>query len=167
MRPISFLPFILFGLPILEIAVFIVVGREIGVLPTLALVILSGLVGFSLLRTQGLDILRRIQAELDAGRMPGEALFHGALVVAAGLLLILPGFVSDIVGIALFLPPVRAAIWRALRRRVEVVVVETRAPRRDGYDRPVVDLDAEDYGRRDDGGPNTPPNTPWRRLPPN
>lgn len=163
MRPISFLPLILFGLPILEITVFILVGREIGVLPTLALVILSGIVGLSLLRNQGLDILRQIQAELDAGRMPGEALFHGALVVAAGLLLILPGFVSDILGIALFLPPVRAAIWRMLRRRVEVVVMDARAPRQDGYDRPVVDLDAEDYGRRDGGTPNTP----WRRLPPN
>ncbi len=145
----------LLALPVLEIAVFIIVGRAIGVLPTLALVVLSVVAGSALMRRQSFDIVRRMQAEMNAGRLPGEAMVHGAMIMLAGVLLIVPGFITDVVGLALFLPPVRDFVWNQIRRRMVVVDISMRAPAGTGA---VIDLEAEDItpgpGRQDpDGGP--------------
>lgn len=155
----------LIGLPLVEIAVFIVVSRAIGVTATIGLVLLSMIAGTTLMRRQGFGVLRRMQAELDSGRVPGEAMVHGAMIVLAGVLLIIPGFVSDVVGLALFLPPVRDFVWSAIRRRIEIVTVETRAP---GGPGPVVDLDADAFRRRDghDGGEPGKGGSPWVIPPP-
>ena len=113
-------PLFILALPLIEIAVFVVVGGKIGVLSTIALVILSGVAGSMLLRIQGFGALNRIRAELDAGRDPGRELAHGAMIMLAGMLLLIPGFVTDIIGLLLFLPPVRDLAWRFLKRRIVV-----------------------------------------------
>ena len=96
--------------PIVELAVILQVGQAIGVLETVALLIAVSVVGGWLVKREGVGVLRRISTAVQAGRVPGRDLADGALIVLAGALLITPGFLSDLLGIALLLPPVRAAI---------------------------------------------------------
>jgi len=148
---------ILIGLPILEIATFIMVGSEIGVLLTIALIVLSGIAGAILLRIQGFGALKRIQAEMAAGRDPGRQLAHGAMIMLAGILLLLPGFITDVLGLLLFIPPVRELAWRILKRRMVIV---SSFGSRGGSFRPerskTIDLDEDDFHRTPD------PKSPWR-----
>ncbi|SEF89463.1 FxsA family protein [Jhaorihella thermophila] len=113
-----FLAFVL--VPLIEIALFIQIGGAIGLWPTLAIVILTAILGTWLVRTQGLMTLSRLQksfAELDD---PTEPLAHGAMILIAGALLLTPGFFTDAVGFALLAPPVRQAVFRWIRSRMTV-----------------------------------------------
>lgn len=105
-------------LPLAEIAGFILVGDALGLWPTLGLVVLAALAGGALLRLQGLATMRRAREALARDELPAEQLFADACVMAAGLLLILPGFVTDLAALPLLLPPVRHALRRALARRL-------------------------------------------------
>ncbi len=105
---------ILIVTPIIEIAVFIEVGGLIGLWPTLATIVLTALIGTALLRQQGLATLARAQQEMAAQRVPVRELFHGICLLLAGALLLTPGFVTDAVGFALLVPPLREAIGRWL-----------------------------------------------------
>ncbi|HEV7865647.1 MAG TPA: FxsA family protein [Acidimicrobiia bacterium] len=105
------------GVPFAELYVLIQVGHAIGVLDTLALLILVSVVGAWLAKREGLSVLRRMQAALDAGRVPGVELIDGFLILMAAALMLTPGFLTDIVAILLLLPPVRAAVRHTLRRR--------------------------------------------------
>jgi UPF0716 protein FxsA len=105
-------------LPILEIAVLIEVGGWIGGGPTLLLVVLGGVAGSLLLRRQGLATLRRAQESLDRGEPPVGAVFEGFCVVIGAILLIIPGFLTDIVGILLLVPFLRDALGRWLLDRM-------------------------------------------------
>jgi UPF0716 protein FxsA len=96
--------------PIVELAVIIQVGQAIGVLETIVLLIAVSVLGGWLVKREGTGVVRRISAAVNAGRVPGRELADGALIILAGALLITPGFVSDILGIALLLPPVRAVV---------------------------------------------------------
>jgi UPF0716 protein FxsA len=103
--------------PLVEIAVIIQVGHWLGVLDTIALLLLVSIVGAWLVKRQGIGVLRRIRAELDAGRVPGAALVEGAVVLVAGVLLLTPGFVTDAFGLVLLVPPVRRLVVGRSRRR--------------------------------------------------
>lgn len=103
--------------PIVELAVIIQVGAAIGVLNTIGLLLLSGVVGGWLMKREGLGVVRRIQAAMSAGRVPAAELVDGFLVLFGGALMLTPGFVSDIAGMALLLPPVRAVVRRVARKR--------------------------------------------------
>jgi UPF0716 protein FxsA len=159
---ISFIPLFLLLLPLLEIAGFVVVGREIGALATVGLVILSSVAGSLLLRHQGFGVMARVRTEMDAGRDPSRQLAHGAMIVLAAILLIIPGFITDIFAILLLLPPVRDFAWRLLKSRIVMATSFSSsfsARRRDN----VIDLDDSDYSR--DDYPDRPDhNSPWRRL---
>ena len=112
-------PLLLFLLlPIAEIAMFAQVGAWIGALATVSLVLLSMVVGSVLLRRQGLSALKRAQDMAARGESPVGAVFEGFCVVVAAVLLIIPGFLTDIVGILLFVPPVRNALGRWLFERM-------------------------------------------------
>ena len=102
------------GLPILDIASLIAVGDRIGVWPTVALILLSGLLGAILLRSQGLGIAQQARAALQSGRFPGRAVFDGGCVLIGGALLVLPGFLSDALGLFLLTPPLRGLLLRRL-----------------------------------------------------
>lgn len=114
------MPLVLFalfvGLPILELYVIIQVGGEIGVVPTLALLFLTGFAGAVLARSQGRTAWRRLNQALAAGKMPGREVVDGAMIMLGGALLLSPGFITDAVGIGLLLPPGRAAIRSMLKR---------------------------------------------------
>lgn len=105
-------------LPLIEIAVFVEAGAALGLWPTLGLTVVSALVGAAAMRAQGLGALRQAKTEIEAGRDPGAALLSGALVLAGGCLLLIPGFVTDAAGILLLLPPVRAALIARAGRRI-------------------------------------------------
>ena len=109
--PFVFLAFVL--VPIAEIAVFIEVGGVIGLWPTLGIVVLTALIGTSLLRAQGLAAFGRAQAAMNEGRLPVEEVMHGFCLVIAGALLLTPGFLTDIAGFLLFVHPVRLMLARA------------------------------------------------------
>jgi UPF0716 protein FxsA len=151
-------PLFLLALPFLEIAGFIVVGSKIGVLATLALVILSIFLGVFLLRLQGFGLIQKIREETAAGRTPKRELVHGVMLVFAAFLLIIPGFITDIIGLLLFIPAVRDIGWRFIRDRVVVVNSGNRRSSRTSPSQikdKVIELDPEDYSSKPD------PNSPW------
>lgn len=166
---------IFFLLPILEITGFVVVGRYLGVAGTIGLTILTGLLGTLLLRTQGVGALRRLNTERLSPAETGREIVNGLMIAVAGLLLIIPGFVTDTVGLLLLLPPVRQAAWKLARRRFTVVSSTTGGYRsspppndppnrsRDDSDGPIIDLDEGEYRRRPDASP-TNPDTASRRI---
>jgi UPF0716 protein FxsA len=102
----------LIGIPVLEIYVVIQVGEAIGVLPTLALLVLDALAGAALMRSQGRAVWSKARQTLAAGRAPTREILDGALVIAGGALLIAPGFITDLLGALLLLPPTRAVARR-------------------------------------------------------
>jgi len=104
--------------PLAEIAVFIQVGGWIGLAPTLLTVILTAVLGAVLLRRQGLHTVQEAQAKLNRQEAPIRELFDGLCLFAAGALLLTPGFLTDVVGFALLVPPVRLWIARILWRRL-------------------------------------------------
>ncbi len=95
-------------LPIAEIYVIVKVGEAIGVLPTIALLILDGFLGWALLRHQGRAAWRRFNEALEAGKVPAREVFDGAMVIVGGAFLLAPGFITDVIGLLLLLPPSRA-----------------------------------------------------------
>ena len=107
------------GLPLLEIAVFIEVGGEIGVWPTIAATVVTALAGSVLLRAQGLATLTRARAQMDQGQLPAREMFEGVCLVLAGAMLLLPGFVTDFIGLLLFIPPLREVL-RLRSQRVRI-----------------------------------------------
>ncbi|PLX38188.1 MAG: membrane protein FxsA [Hyphomicrobiales bacterium] len=186
--PVGLILFALFlGIPLMEIAAFVVIGGKIGLGWTLAMVVVTAVIGSALLRMQSFSTIRRIQAEMDAGRLPGEAIGHGVLILVAGLLLLTPGFVTDAIGFALFVPAVRSAIWHFVRSRMQVHVIRhggraagfesgfepggrpgpgsgrhTGHPNADRAPGPVgggqtIDLDEDDYTAQEN------PSSPWRQ----
>jgi UPF0716 protein FxsA len=158
------LPLVLFLIaPLVEIASFIVVGQAIGVLPTLGLIVLSAVVGVGLLRFQGAGILRRLQSEAQKGVDPGRELVRAALLVVAAFLLIVPGFVGDIVAILLLLPFVRDLVWRVIKPNIIVARPFAEGGFRHGRSPQtnVVDLGDDEFQR--ESGPQSPDsNSPWR-----
>ena len=105
-------------LPLAELYVILKVGDAIGVLPTIALLALDSVLGSMLLRAQGRAVWRRFNETLAAGRMPHREVMDGVLVIFGGAFLITPGFITDVVGALLLLPPTRALIRRGLARRL-------------------------------------------------
>jgi len=103
--------------PILELFVLIQIGQAIGILPTIALLILDSVLGAMLMRSQGRAAWMRFNRALAEGRVPGREVIDGALVIFGGALLLTPGFLSDILGLILLLPPTRALVRRLLVAR--------------------------------------------------
>ena len=104
-------------LPIVEISVAIQVAHHIGGLNTVALLLLFSIAGFWLARLEGFSVLRRIQDQLENRTVPTNELIEGALVFVAGLLLVVPGFVTDALGLLLLFPLSRHLASRGLKRR--------------------------------------------------
>lgn len=101
--------------PLVELAVLIEVGKRLGTANTVILLIVSALAGAAVVRRQGSHILREIVREWRQGRVPAGHLIDAALVLAAGLLLLTPGLVTDAAGFALLVPGVRGQVRRGLR----------------------------------------------------
>ncbi len=116
---LGFLILLFIALPVLELVLLLRIGSWIGALPTILLVIATGVIGASLARSQGLAVLTRIQHDLAGGRPPVAQLVDGFLIFAAGVLLLTPGVITDAFGILLLLPPARALLRRLLSKRMQ------------------------------------------------
>jgi UPF0716 protein FxsA len=103
---------------VVEISVIIQVGQWIGFLNTVGLLLLVSLMGAWLVKRQGLGVMARIREQRSAGRIPATEAFDGALILVAGVLLVIPGFVTDAFGLLLLFPPIRAVVRRFVSRRV-------------------------------------------------
>jgi UPF0716 protein FxsA len=102
---------------IVEVTVIIEVGQRIGALNTVGLLILVSAVGAVIVKAQGLTALRRAITDVEDRQVPAAALADAALLTAAGALVLIPGFVTDVFGLALLVPPIRSGVRRVLRRR--------------------------------------------------
>ncbi len=134
------MPFLLVALfiavPIAELAVIIQVGEAIGVWWTIAILVADSMLGSLLMRSQGRAVWRRFNTALQSGRPPAREVADGVLVIFGGALLLTPGFITDIFGLLLLLPPTRAVIRRvflreAMRRITVSLTGAARMPRRD------------------------------------
>lgn len=112
------LPLIFLSVPLIEIALFILIGGQIGVLATMAMVVLTAMLGTVLLRQQGFAVLADARRALDQGRLPIGAVADGLFLLAAGLLLLTPGFFTDLIGFLLFIPRIRAFLGRIVIAQV-------------------------------------------------
>jgi UPF0716 protein FxsA len=116
--PILLLLFIF--VPIIEIGLFIQVGGFLGLWPTIGLVLLTVVVGASLVRSQGLQTLMSVQSKLQQGEMPAQQIVEGVMLAVSGVLLLTPGFMTDAMGMLVLLPAPRAAIAKYLMSKVVV-----------------------------------------------
>jgi len=118
--PIVLLLALVIGVPLIELYLLIAVGSEIGALPTIVLTLLTAVIGTWLVRMQGLGVLTRVGRSMAADELPALDLMDGALLLVAGLFLLLPGFLTDALGFLLLVPPARQ--W-LIRRYVRLVPV--------------------------------------------
>jgi UPF0716 protein FxsA len=159
-----FLAFLL--VPLIEIALFILVGGWLTLWPTLGLVVLTAFAGTALVRHQGLATLRQLQRSMDGLANPATPLAHGAMILLAGFLLITPGFFTDTLGFLLLVPALRDALLRRIAARV-VVMGAARGPAGFGPRAwPPADEDVID-GRATEIDPESKPLPPsgWTRPP--
>ena len=136
--PLALLLVLFIGVPIAELYVIYLVGDAIGIIPTLLLLAADSVLGSVLLRSQGRSVWRRFNETMAAGRVPHKELQHGVAVIFGGAFLITPGFLTDVVGLLLLLPPTRALILRvatrAIARRMQARVVGAEGGRRPRYE---------------------------------
>ena len=112
--------FLFTAMPVLELMLLIEVGDQVGALNTIALCLLTGFVGASLARSQGAGVIRRMQMTVQQGGLPARELLDGVLILMAGVVLLTPGFVTDVLGIFLLLPPSRALVRGLVFRWMQV-----------------------------------------------
>lgn len=117
----------LFAVPVLDIVLLVYVGTVIGPVATVALVVLTALVGLLLVRAEGRYTLARLQQRVAEGEVPADELLDGGLLIAAGAFLLTPGLVTDLLGLLFVLPPTRIPIRMALKRWVVVPMLESRS----------------------------------------
>jgi UPF0716 protein FxsA len=156
--PLILIPVLLLLVPALEIAVFVKIGQVIGAWKVVGLVFLSAILGAALLRYQSIGVIRRLDRDLKQGRTPDASLFDGFLIVVGGVLLIIPGFVTDIIGLLLMIPFVRRLVRNFIKSRVTVRGFGSYRGgfRRRRQEEDVVDLSPEDFHRQDRRNPLPP-----------
>ncbi len=153
--------FLLFlTVPMLEIALFISIGQIIGLLPTLATVVLTAMVGTWLVRSQGLSELGKLRNSLAGSGDALNSIAHGAMILVAGLLLLTPGFFTDGVGFLLLVPAVRVLVTRAVAARIRdsaVFVATAPSDIRSGHGSDdVIDAEFDVIDEPDDRGNGRP-----------
>jgi len=114
-------------IPLFDVLVLVLVAGRIGTIPTVALVVLTALIGMLLVRAEGRHTLRRIREKVARGTPPTDELLDGGLLIAAGAFLLTPGLVTDGVGLLLVLPPTRYLVREAAKRWVVVPVVDAKS----------------------------------------
>lgn len=100
--------------PVTELYILIEVGKKIGSLTTIGIIILTGIIGAYLVKGQGFMILKKIQNDLNEGVIPGDSLIQGAIILAGGIFLLTPGFATDIIGFIFLIPVSRRVVKKYL-----------------------------------------------------
>lgn len=96
--------------PLLELSIFLTLGTKIGIPETIAIVILTGFLGAWLTKSQGVKVLSRYQTAIQSGKIPHQEITEGLLILIAGAVLLTPGFLTDVIGFSLLVPPVREKV---------------------------------------------------------
>lgn len=109
-------------IPVIELAILIKVGQYIGIGWTLGIVIFTGITGAYLAKLQGFLILRKIQNDINQGRMPADGLFDGVLILCSGILLLTPGFITDFMGFIGLIPWTRDLLKRWLKQKIKDMI---------------------------------------------
>ncbi len=104
--------------PFVELFLLIQVGQAVGALPTILALVVVSVVGAWLVKREGMGVLRRAREQVQSGRVPGNELVDGVLILFAGALLVTPGFLTDVLGILLLVPPVRVMLRSAASARL-------------------------------------------------
>lgn len=151
---------IIFGLfllvPLIEIALFILMGQTFGLWPTLLGVVVTAMIGSFVIRRQGLSLLMEVQRLTGAGALPAKQIVEGVMLAVAGALLLTPGYFTDSCGFLLLVPAIRTLIYEQLKARVVVQGFAagsttqrpdsaSRQGARNQIDPDIIDLDAEDW----------------------
>jgi UPF0716 protein FxsA len=144
-------------IPILELVLLIELGQVVGLLPTLALVVFTGVTGAWLARAEGIRVFFQFQKQLASGQIPGQAMLDGISVLVGGAFLLTPGVLTDLFGFSLLFPPSRRWLQRRLRNRLESGI-------KDGSIR-VVTMGATSMGGFGFGGTAAPGVPPWDGRP--
>ncbi len=155
--------FVIFvAIPLIEIGLFVQVGGLIGLWPTLGIVLVTAVVGTQLVRREGAREMANLRRAMNDLSDPAAPLAHGAMILLAGALLVTPGFFTDTLGILLLIRPVREAVMRYLRSRINVASftygANTARPRAEDD---VIDLTAKDVTQRDPRATHEP--SGWTR----
>ena len=153
--PLIILLALFIGLPVIEIATFIKVGAKVGAFNTIAFIFLTAFLGVILVRWQGFQALAELRRAMDEGRPPMLEIASGALLLLAGVLLLIPGFVTDAAGFLLLVPPLRRLLARRLiagmEMRAEVHVRQ--GPGGAVIDAEVVEIEDDPKALGHDGSP--------------
>lgn len=154
-RPLTRLILLFVAVPLVELYLLVRIGETIGLGPTILLVLLTGALGATLARAQGLATWNRFQRSMSEGRLPGRELLEGILILVAAAVLLTPGILTDAIGFLLLAPPLRRWLVGKLARRMEarIVVAHSGAsasgPRPGDDPRPPGDTIDADYEVRD------------------
>jgi UPF0716 protein FxsA len=151
----------LIGVPLLEIALFIRVGGWIGIGPTLALIVLTAVIGALMLRQQGISVLMRARRQFTDGALPVIEVLEGLCLAVAGALLLTPGFFTDAVGALLLVPAVRRWLYRQARQRIESHLFQGSVDSPDGSAGPTIEAEFEEIAED-----RTKPSGEGRDMPP-
>ncbi|MGI9553662.1 MAG: FxsA family protein [Thermodesulfobacteriota bacterium] len=106
-------------IPLIELVILIKVGSYIGLWPTILIVVLTGILGASLARYQGFMIINKIKSDVNSGRVPAQELIDGLLVLVGGIVLLTPGFLTDIFGFLLLIPQTRFVFKRFVKKHLQ------------------------------------------------
>jgi UPF0716 protein FxsA len=118
---LAFLALIFIVVPLLELYVIIQVGQEIGALNTIGILILISVVGAYLSKREGMGVIARVRRQAEAGQVPTNELIDGFLILVGAIFLLVPGFISDAIGILMLFPPTRAIFRGFLKRRFRIL----------------------------------------------
>jgi UPF0716 protein FxsA len=114
--------FLIIVIPALEIGILLLSGKTIGVIPTVILIILTGVVGAWLAKKQGIETLSKVQHQMQNGQIPGEAIIDGLCILVGGIFLLSPGFITDIAGMILLFPVSRNIVKPILLKIIRKII---------------------------------------------
>ena len=119
-------------LPAVELALLIEIGSRIGTLETIGLIVVTGVLGAAMARSQGLRVLASVREQLAAGELPADSLIDGLMILIASALLVTPGVLTDAFGLLCLVPGFRSLVKRELLRRLKRAIEEQRVEVRFG-----------------------------------
>ncbi|MGM0411298.1 MAG: FxsA family protein [Bacillota bacterium] len=105
-------------IPLIELALLIKIGEYIGILPTIVIVAFTGVIGITLAKNQGYQVISRIKINIEHGRMPADDLIGGVLILIGGTMLLTPGIITDISGFSLIIPTSRKVIAKFVKKKI-------------------------------------------------
>ncbi|WP_324606985.1 FxsA family protein [Metabacillus indicus] len=119
------LPFLII-IPALEIGILLFSGKTLGIIPTILLIIATGVGGAFLAKKQGIETIQKVQREMSRGNIPGDSILDGLCILTGGLLLLTPGFVTDITGFMLLIPGTRKMFKPLLQKQISKMIERNR-----------------------------------------